>query len=77
VDEPLLMSRQCSDKLFPAGNDRLSLTDSGDIATWAQEAELSMMTNERTIQRLSRQYNQTNTNLTRAEAAALIVKFIG
>gem|GEM_PF-3612597 len=36
-----------------------------------------MMTNERTIQRLSRQYNQTNTNLMRAEAAALIVKFIG
>lgn len=72
----VILYRALQDKLLPAGNEQLSFTDSGTIAAWAQEAVLVMTTNgllggypDDTI--------RPKANLTRAEVAAMIVKFIG
>ncbi|PWV95535.1 glycerophosphoryl diester phosphodiesterase [Paenibacillus cellulosilyticus] len=72
----VILYRALQDKLVLAGGEQLTFTDSGTIAAWAQEAVLAMTSNgllggypDDTI--------RPKANLTRAEVAAMIMKFLG
>ncbi|MNI96416.1 Cellulosome-anchoring protein precursor [compost metagenome] len=72
----VILYRALQDKLLPAVGEQLMFADNDKIAAWAQEA-VAVMTSNGLIGGYPDDTIRPKANLTRAEVAAMIVKFIG